>query len=278
MTIHPPHSHSDQHSLMGKRAVVTGSSHGIGRAIALQLAGAGAELVIHGCHHQSEAEEVVNAIKQAGGKALLHMLDLSQPENQDQLVEQTWCDGPIDIWINNAGADVLTGQVASDTFEARLQRLWQVDVVATMRMSRDVGQRMINQGQGVILNMGWDQAQLNVAGNGGMAGDSGQMFAAIKGAIMAFSLSLAKSLAPQVRVNCLAPGWIRTSWGETAATEWQQRAKRESLLNRWGSPEDVASTAQFLVSDQATFINGQILSINGGCSGYEKWAGDEGWA
>ena len=191
MTIHPPPLHSDQHSLTGKRAVVTGSSHGIGRAIALQLADAGAELVIHGCHHQVEAEEVVNAINQAGGKALLQMLDLTLPKNQDQLVEQTWCEGPIDIWINNAGADVLTGQVASETFEARLQRLWQVDVVATMRMSRDVGQRMINQGQGVILNMGWDQAQLNVAGNGGMAGDSGQMFAAIKGAIMSFSLSLA---------------------------------------------------------------------------------------
>jgi 3-oxoacyl-[acyl-carrier protein] reductase len=125
-------------------------------------------------------------------------------------------------------------------------------------MSRDVGQRMASRGRGVILNMGWDQAQT------GMAGDSGQMFAAIKGAIMAFSLSLAKSLAPRVRVNCLAPGWIRTAWGETAPPAWQQQAMGESLLGRWGTPADVAQVARFLVSNEGSFINGQIIPINGG--------------
>ena len=240
---------------------MTGSSRGIGRAIALELAEAGAEIVIHGCVHQAEAQEVAMAIRERGGKSQRLMADLSCPENQDRLVDEAWSDGPVDIWINNAGADVLTGQVAREPFETRLRRLWQVDVHATMRMSRAVGQRMACRGRGVILNMGWDQALT------GMAGDSGQMFAASKGAIMAFSLSLAKSLAPRVRVNCLAPGWIRTAWGEAAPPAWQQQAKGESLLGRWGTPADVAQVARFLVSNEGSFINGQIIPINGGLAG-----------
>jgi 3-oxoacyl-[acyl-carrier protein] reductase len=106
--------------------------------------------------------------------------------------------------------------------------------------------------------MGWDQAE------SGMAGDSGELFAAVKGAVMAATRSLAKSLAPQVRVNCIAPGWIRTEWGEQASAEWQERAKRESLLDRWGRPEDVARVACFLASPAAEFINGHIIPVNGG--------------
>ena len=83
-------------------------------------------------------------------------------------------------------------------------------------------------GIGVILNVGWDQAEQ------GMAGDSGELFATSKGAVMAFTKSLARSLAPQVRVNCLAPGWIKTSWGENASQEWQDRAVREALLSPLG--------------------------------------------
>ena len=97
-----------------------------------------------------------------------------------------------------------------------------------------------------------------------MGGESGEMFAAIKGAVMAFTRSLAISLAPQVRVNCLAPGWIKTSWGETASDYWADRAVGEALLQRWGEPQDVASAARFLCSPAASFITGQILPINGG--------------
>jgi 3-oxoacyl-[acyl-carrier protein] reductase len=75
---------------------------------------------------------------------------------------------------------------------------------------------------------------------------------------------LAKSLAPQVRVNCLAPGWIKTAWGEQASAYWQERARQESLLQRWGTPEDVARAARFLVAPAAAFITGQVLAINGG--------------
>ena len=114
------------------------------------------------------------------------------------------------------------------------------------------------RGSGAIVNMGWDQAEH------GMAGASGEIFAATKGAVMAFSKSLARSLAPAVRVNCVAPGWIKTAWGQHASQAWQDRAKRESLLGRWGTPDDVAHAVVFLASPAASFITGHILPVNGG--------------
>lgn len=97
-----------------------------------------------------------------------------------------------------------------------------------------------------------------------MAGDPGEMFGPIKAAVMAFAKSQAQTLAPHVRVNCVAPGWIQTAWGEEASEYWDQRAKREALRGRWGTPADVASTVAFVVSDEADFLNGQVIPVNGG--------------
>ena len=97
-----------------------------------------------------------------------------------------------------------------------------------------------------------------------MEGDSGELFATAKGAVMAFSRSLALSLAPEVRVRCLAPGWIRTSWGESASEVWQQRVRRETPLGRWGTPEDVAAAARWLASPAARYLDGQVVRVNGG--------------
>jgi 3-oxoacyl-[acyl-carrier protein] reductase len=248
----------DDYSLTGQTAVVTGSSSGIGHAIALELARAGANVVVHAGHNRDGAEVVANSIRALGPQAHVVLAELSDVGFQDHLVEAAWSWRPIDIWINNAGADVLTGRAAAWSFDEKLAVLWSVDVVATLRLSRLTGNRMRTRGRGTIVNIGWDQAET------GMAGDSGQMFAAVKGAIMAATHSLAKSLAPTVRVNCVAPGWIRTKWGEEASAEWQARAKRESLLARWGQPEDIARTVRFLVSPAAEFINGQVLHVNGG--------------
>jgi 3-oxoacyl-[acyl-carrier protein] reductase len=249
---------SDSNSLSGKSAVITGSSSGIGRAIALELAGVGAECVIHAGSSRSAAEETAAAIRSAGGIARVAMCDLTERARLPEFVEQFWNVRPVDIWVNNAGADVLTPPAGKWSFEQKLDRLWQVDVVGTVLLSRLVGARMKQRGAGVIVNVGWDQAE------SGMAGDSGELFSATKGAIMAFSRSLAQSLAPQVRVNCVAPGWIKTEWGESASQYWHDRARRESLMDRWGTPEDVARVVRFLVSDAASFISGQIVPVNGG--------------
>jgi 3-oxoacyl-[acyl-carrier protein] reductase len=189
------------------------------------------------------------------------LADLAGASAREVLAREAWdWQGGVDIWINNAGADVLTGEASTWPFDRKLERLWRVDVEATIGLSRLVGQRMKEHtGRGgTILNIGWDQAEQ------GMAGDSGEMFAAAKGAIMAFSRSLAQSIAPEVRVNCLCLGWIRTTWGERASDYWQERATRQSLMGRWGTPEDVARAAAFLVSPAAEFITGQLININGG--------------
>jgi 3-oxoacyl-[acyl-carrier protein] reductase len=248
--------------LDGLTAVVTGSSSGIGRAIALELAAAGADCLVHARQNRAGAEAVATEIRAQKQQTHVLIADLARLDAQDEFAEQAWqWQGKVDIWINNAGADTLTGEAAHWSFDRKLEELWQVDVTATMRLSRHVGVKMKDRGSGVILNMGWDAAQR------GMAGDSGELFAAAKGAVMAFTLSLAHSLAPTIRVNCLAPGWIKTQWGEQASDSWQRRAASESLLGRWGTPDDVARAARFLVSPAASFVNGQIIPINGGFAG-----------
>jgi 3-oxoacyl-[acyl-carrier protein] reductase len=246
-------------NLTGQVAVVTGSSSGIGRAIALELAAAGADVLVHAGKNRDAAQAVANAIAAVGRHSEVVLADLTDPLQQDAFCEQAWrWTGHIDLWVNNAGADVLTGPAAAWPFEQKLEQLWRVDSVASMRLARAIGTRMKARGQGVIINIGWDQAET------GMAGDSGELFAAIKGAVMAFTRSLAQSLAPHVRVNCVAPGWIKTAWGERASAAWQKRARRESLLDRWGTPEDVARVVRFLASADAAFITGQVICVNGG--------------
>ncbi len=244
--------------LAGMRAAVTGSTSGIGRAIALELATAGADVIIHG-RRPDAAEAVATEVRAQAVRSRFLLADLDKEEERRRLIEAAWAewDG-LDIWINNAGADTLTGEAARWPFERKLQELLAIDVTAGILLARDVGQRMKARGAGVIVNMGWDQAAT------GMEGDSGQLFAATKAAVMAFSKSLALTLAPAVRVNCLAPGWIRTAWGETASQPWQERVQRETPLRRWGTPQDVAQTTRWLVSPAAAFITGQVIQVNGG--------------
>ncbi len=245
--------------LQSQTAVVTGASSGIGRAIALELARAGAAVLIHARQNRKAAESVADEARALGVEACAVLGDLTDPDHHEALVEQAWSwRHGVQIWVNNAGADVLTSPAARGSFDERLDALWRVDVLATIRLSRLVGQRMKRAGRGAILNIGWDGADR------GMAGDSGELFAATKGAVMAFTRSLAQSLAPEVRANCLAPGWIKTAWGDRASAYWQDRARRESLRGRWGTPDDVARLARFLVSPEADFITGQVIAINGG--------------
>ena len=246
--------------LEGQNAVITGSTSGIGRAIALALADAGANVLIHGRRSMTAAESVAAECRARQVKADCIQADLRDAKDCAGMVDfaaELYKPG-IDIWINCAGADTLTGEAAKWPFERKLQELWAVDVRATIQLSRAVGAMMKQAGRGVILNMGWDQADT------GMSGDSGQLFGATKAAVMAFTKSLALELAPEVRVNCLAPGWIRTAWGEHASDAWQKRVLQETPLKRWGTPEDVAQAARWLVSPAARFITGQIVRVNGG--------------
>jgi len=246
-------------SLEGMSAVVTGSSSGIGKAIAIELARAGADVIVH-CHRSLQAaQEVAADIRTLGRKAAVINGDMRELNDLRGLIDSAWnCFSPIDVWVNNAGVDLLTGEGAVLPYDRKLEQLLMGDVTGTVLLSKAVGQRMSKDGTGCIINIGWDQADR------GMEGDSGELFATSKNAIMGFTRSLATSLAPSVRVNCIAPGWIRTSWGEDASETWQQRVLLETPIGRWGMPEDIAQLARFLASPAASYITGQVINCNGG--------------
>lgn len=264
MPIHPPPNHPADHGerLAGKTVVVTGATSGIGRAVARELASHGARVGVHG-RDSKRAYGVCDELKSLSGVEAIPLLaDLSDDAARTRLVDEAWAWHAVDIWVNVAGADVLTGAAAELDFSEKLDLLWAVDVRGTILLSRDVGKRMFDRhsqrSPGVIIHIGWDQATT------GMAGDPGEMFGPVKAAITAFAQSQAQTLAPHVRVNCVAPGWIQTTWGDEASAYWQERAAKEALRDRWGTPEDVARVVRFVVSDDADFLNGQVIPVNGG--------------
>jgi 2-amino-4-hydroxy-6-hydroxymethyldihydropteridine diphosphokinase len=233
--------------LAGLRALVTGSTSGIGQDISNEFQSRGATVIRHGRRAKLDpAEQFLSA-------------DLRDPGQVDRLAEQAWeLLGGLDVLVCNAGADTLTGAAAKWSFEQKLEALLDIDLKGTVRLSRAIGGRMKERGRGCIITIGWDQAET------GMGGDSGELFAAAKGAVMCFTRSLAVSLAPEVRVNCIAPGWIRTKWGETASAVWQERVRDETPLGVWGLPEDVAAAATWLAGPSARFVTGQTVRVNGG--------------
>jgi 3-oxoacyl-[acyl-carrier protein] reductase len=244
--------------LAGRTVLVTGSTHGIGREVAITLAAAGARVAVHGRSREA-ADEVAAVLARDDRHAGTFLADLADTQAIERLIAEISSRLPqLDTLVLVAGADVLTGPPASWGFEQKLDQLLRVDVVSTMLVARGIGRWMRDREGGSIVTIGWDQAAT------GMEGDSGELFAATKGAVMAFTKSLARSLAPKVRVNCVAPGWIRTSWGEGASDIWQQRAVRESMLGRWGTPADIANAIHWLVSPQAAFVTGQVIPVNGG--------------
>ncbi len=245
-------------SLQHQRILVTGSSSGIGRAIVLECARAGADVIVNCRASVDKAHEVVAEATQLGVRATVLCADVATEDGRTSLLEEAFATGPVNAIVNNAGADLLTTELRSADFATKLDRLLQTDVLGTVELSRAFGHRFREQQHGSIITVGWDQSDR------GMEGDSGELFATAKNAIMGFTRSLAVSLAPHVRVNCIAPGWIRTAWGETASDYWQQRVMTETPLKRWGEPQDIANMARFLLSTESSYITGQIINVNGG--------------
>jgi 3-oxoacyl-[acyl-carrier protein] reductase len=244
--------------LAGKIVLVTGASSGIGSAIALGCAQEGADVAVTYCGNAAGAEETALAIRGLGRRAEVLRVDISRDEEVEALaaalVERF---GRVDAWINNAGADILTGAGARLSRREKLDLVLAVDLRGTILASWAAVEMMRGRG-GVIVNMSWDHVSL------GMAGENPGLYSAAKGGIASFSKSLARSVAPRIRVNILAPGFIQTAFGDQADSAWRREVEAHTPLGRWGTPEDLVGAAVFLASDESRFMTGQMIMVNGG--------------
>ena len=243
--------------LKNRVAVITGASGGIGRAVAVAFAEEGAALLVHYRKSAGAADEVVREVHERGREAVAVQADVSREGDVDRLAaEAIERFGRIDIWVNIAGADILTSEAAALSDVEKLDSLMAVDLRGTVLCSWAAARAMPDGG--VIINTSWDRALT------GRAGRESELFSAVKGGIVSFSKSLALSLAPRIRVNVVAPGWIATSFSRSL-DEARRRAIAESMpLRRWGTPADVAGAAVFLASPEASYLTGHVLVVGGG--------------
>jgi 3-oxoacyl-[acyl-carrier protein] reductase len=242
-----------------KNVLVTGASSGIGRAIALRCARAGADLAITYRQNRQGAEETAREIQSLGRRVEVLHTDISrEPDIQNLATQLSQQFARLDVWINNAGADILTGHGGRLSRLQKLDLVLAVDLKGTVLASWAAVQLMRKQGGGSIINMAWDHTIQ------GMEGENPAVYATAKGGIASFSRSLARDVAPDIRVNILAPGFIETAFGEEADPRFRQRVVEMTPLQRWGTPEDVAGAAVFLASDDAAFLTGQTIMVNGG--------------
>jgi len=209
---------------------------------------------------EAAARAVAERIAADGGQASVAQADLGTRAGCEALVaEARERLGGLDVWVNNAGADVLTGEEAGWDWERKLDLLVAVDLKGTIACSYAAGAVMREQEHGgTILNMSWDHVE------SGMAGPNPELFSAVKGGVLSYSKSLARALAPAVRVNVLCPGWIETAFGAGADEAFRDEVAASTPLRRWGTPEDVAGAAVYLASPAAAFITGQAINVNGG--------------
>ena len=244
--------------LDGKIVLVTGASSGIGSAIALGCAREGADVALTYRGNAAGAEETARAIRSLGRRAEVLQVDISRDEEiQTLAVALRERFGRVDTWINNAGADILTGSGARLSRRDKLDVVLAVDLRGTILASWAAVEMMRDRG-GVIVNMSWDHV------SPGMAGENPGLYSAAKGGIASFSKSLARSVAPGIRVNILAPGFIQTAFGEQADQDWLTEVEAQTPLRRWGRPEDLVGAAIFLASDESRFMTGQTIMVNGG--------------
>jgi 3-oxoacyl-[acyl-carrier protein] reductase len=233
--------------LKGKTALVTGGSRGIGRAIALELARAGANVVVG---YRSGAEEAQTIAQEAGGRAV--EADVSDPEQAKRLVDEA---GDLDILVNNAG-------VTRDGLLARMPDADWRDVLETNLSSvfytcRAVTRGMMKKRAGSIVNV---SSIVGVHGNWGQTN-----YGASKAGIIGFTKSLARELGSRgVRANVVAPGYVNTRLTDVLPDEAKEAMLANTPLGRLGDPEDVAGAVRFLCSDEAAFITGEVLLVDGG--------------
>jgi 3-oxoacyl-[acyl-carrier protein] reductase len=242
--------------LAGKAAIVTGGATGIGRAVCLAFAREGAAVVVNYSKSQAEAEETAQAASQVGGKGVTFQADVADEARVKAMVafaEQSF--GRVDILVNNAGYTQFIPHHQLDRLSDDLwDRIFRVNVLGAFYAIRAVAPLMKQQGEGCIINIA------SIAGITG--GGSSVPYAASKGALITLTKSMANALAPEIRVNAIAPGLIYTRW-TAPYPERNEQIRQNTMLQRLGTPEDIANAAHYLACG-GQWVTGQVLVIDGG--------------
>lgn len=242
--------------MIQRRILVTGSSRGIGRAIALQLAADGWDVAIHYSGHESEAEEVLKMLgKRAKG---IYGADLSDARNAKKLFASALDDGPIHGLVNNAGVYLpLDFIAASDAvFEANWHKTFAINFDSPVTLIRSACKYFGKHGGGRILNV---CSRVGFKGEGGAA-----LYAASKAALINMTRSLAVELAEKkILLYGIAPGWVDTAMAREGMQDRESEILASIPLGRMGTPKDCAAVASFLLSDEADYLSGTVIDING---------------
>lgn len=243
--------------LSGKRALITGSSQGIGAEVAKVFSREGATVVINHRPAGRHAHPVVSSIRKAGGKSFIAHSDISNPESVAKMFSEIKNRlGGLDILVNTAGLSDkrLWNLSLAETRLEMLKRVFAVDAFGTFLCT-----------QGAIRLMKPGSSVVNVASTPALVGDTeGLVYASAKGAVVSMTRMLAKMLAPKIRVNCMAFGSIETTWVDWLSKEQKDSYKAAIPLGRFGTPSDAASLALFLASDESSFMTGQVIVLDGG--------------
>jgi len=250
--------------LGGRVAIVTGASRGIGRAIAQVFGREGAKVVVNYRREWGKAEEVVEEIRGFGGEALSFQADVGDAGAVEEMVEETVeVFGGVDILVNNAGVSMGGGPLLEFN-EAEYDPMWRVNVKGVLHCTRAVAPHMMERRYGKVVNIA------SIAGLGTALLPGNMLYASTKAAVIILTKRLALELGQYgINVNAVAPGLIRTEMGMgyQRAAEQAQRLRyfeEKSILRRIGEPEEVANVALFLASDEASFITGQVITVDGG--------------
>jgi len=242
-------------NLTGHVALVTGASQGIGRACAVALSDAGAAVVL-AARNEEKLNQVAQQITSAGGQAEVFRMDMASEDSIKAAVKGAISRfGKVDILVNNAG-------ITRDTLSMRMKRADWDDVIATNLTGAHIASQAVLS---PMLKQRWGRI-INITSIFGQMGQAGQVnYAASKAGLIGMTMALAREVASRnITVNAVAPGWIETAMTEVLPDEMKEQMKKAIPLGRAGKPEEVAFAVRWLASDEAAYVTGHVLNVNGG--------------